>query len=129
MRNFMLNVMRFIGATTSEKWSQVATEAEAQGVASWIMNILIPILEILDGLLIPVIILLGVAGSVYAIVLGVQYAKAESADKRDEAKKRLINAVIGVVIMLVALIGMKLFITNSPQIFGWIQNDGQNKLT
>lgn len=125
MMNFMLSVMnRFVGATD---WSKVKTDAGTRGTAKWIMEILIPILEVLDNLLIPIIILLGVAGSVYAIVLGVQYAKAESADKRDEAKKRLINAVIGVVIMLVALIGMKLFITNAPIIFDWVQSDGKNQ--
>ena len=118
----MLSVMnRFVGATSS-KWSQVETNAAAKGTPEWILKVLIPILEILDTLLIPIIILLGVAGMVYAIVLGVQYAKAESADKRDEAKKRLINAVIGVVIMLVALIGMKLFITNAPSIFQWVED-------
>ncbi len=121
MMNFMLSVMnRFVGATD---WKSLDTGS----MPEWIKKILIPILEVLDNLLIPVIILLGVAGSVYAIVLGVQYAKAESADKRDEAKKRLINAVIGIVIMLVALIGMKLFISNSAAIFKWVEDSSKTQ--
>ena len=117
----MLSVMnRFVGATD---WKSLDTGS----MPEWIKKILIPILEVLDNLLIPVIILLGVAGSVYAIVLGVQYAKAESADKRDEAKKRLINAVIGIVIMLVALIGMKLFISNSAAIFKWVEDSSKTQ--
>lgn len=121
MQNFILNVMmRFVGATD---WSSVKENTDMPG---WIANILVPILEVLDSLLVPVIIILGVAGMIYAIVIGVQYAKAESSDKREEAKKRLINAVIGVVIMLVALIGMKIFVQNAGDIFGWV-NDASSK--
>lgn len=112
MNNFLLSLMiKFIGAddTTTTR-------------PDWVYSIIRPIINVLDSLLIPVIILLGVAGSIYAIVLGVQYAKAESADKREEAKKRLINAVIGVVIMLVALIAMKIFTNNAESIFGWIND-------
>lgn len=119
MQNFILNVMmRFVGATD---WDNIKP-TEGENTPDWIYSILVPILKVLDNLLVPVIIILGVAGMIYAIVIGVQYAKAESSDKRDEAKKRLINAVIGVVIMLVALIGMKIFIMNAPDIFGWVND-------
>ena len=88
---------------------------------TWIFNILNPIFSVLQSLLLPVIIILGIAGMVYAIVLGVQFARAESSDQRDAAKKRLINAVIGVVIMLVALIAMFIFVQNAPEIFNWVE--------
>lgn len=88
---------------------------------TWVIEIIAPILNVLNSLLIPVIILLGTAGMIYVIVLGVQYTKAETADKRDEAKKRLINAAIGVVIMLVALILVKIFVANAASIFGWVK--------
>lgn len=91
---------------------------------SWWSQIIGPLVTILDSLLIPIIILIGVAGAVYAIVLGVQFAKAESADKRDEAKKRLINAVIGIVISLIVLIAMKIFIKQAANVAGWIVDQG-----
>ena len=86
----------------------------------WISNVLQPVLDVLDSLLLPIIIILGTAGLIYGIVLGVQFAKAESADKRDESKKRMINAVIGIVIMLVLLILMKVFTANADSMFGWV---------
>ena len=54
-------------------------------------------------------ILLGV-GSLYCIILGVQYAKAEKGEERDVAKKKAVNAAIsfGVIIILVAILyGMR----------------------
>ena len=114
----MLSIMtRFMGA-----WYDDVNKITDDKMPTWVKNIIVPILKVLDQLLIPVIIILGVAGAIYGIVLGVQFSKAETADKRDETKKRLINAVIGVVIMLVALIGMKIFVANAGTIFGWIDD-------
>lgn len=42
-------------------------------------------------------------GTIYAIILGVQYSKAEDADKRKEAKGRLVGAVVGFLITLVII--------------------------
>lgn len=121
MKNFMLSVMtRFMGA-----WYDDVNNLDESKMPTWIKNIIVPILKVLDQLLVPVIIILGVAGAIYGIVLGVQFSKAETADKREETKKRLINAVIGVVIMLVALIGMKIFVANAGTIFGWVDSSVQ----
>lgn len=121
MKNFMLSVMtRFMGA-----WYDDVNNLDESKMPTWIKNIIVPILKVLDQLLVPVIIILGVAGAIYGIVLGVQFSKAETADKREETKKRLINAVIGVVIMLVALIGMKIFVANAGTIFGWVDSSTQ----
>lgn len=125
MKNFMLSVMtRFMGA---DKWYDDVNKIGEDQMPTWVKNIIVPILKVLDQLLVPVIIILGVAGAIYGIVLGVQFSKAETADKRDETKKRLINAVIGVVIMLVALIGMKIFVANAGTIFGWVDSSSQQQ--
>ena len=109
--------------STFDGWYWYDTESEIKygNAPEWVVKIIAPIIEILNSLLIPVIILLGTAGMIYVIVLGVQYTKAETADKRDEAKKRLINAAIGVIIMLVALILVKIFVANAASIFGWVK--------
>lgn len=54
---------------------------------------------------------------IYAIVLGVKLARAESADARDEAKKRLINAIIALVVMIALILLLQLFVDN---IGSWI---------
>lgn len=78
------------------------------------------ITTVIDGFLWPIIIILGTAGSIFVIVLGVNFSKAESADKREEAKKRMINAIIGVVVTILLLILVKLFTNNAETIVQWI---------
>lgn len=50
----------------------------------------------------PVFTIIGVLAVIYAIYLGVMYAKAESADKRKEVQGRLIGACVGAVIIIAA---------------------------
>lgn len=90
--------------------------------ADWYKNIFNPITSLLDSMLVPILIVVGTAGSIYAIVLGVNFSKAETADKREEAKKRMINAVIGIVVMIILLVLLKLFTANAHSIATWINN-------
>ena len=83
-----------------------------------------PVVEILDAMLVPILILIGTAGSIYAIILGVNFSKAESSDKREEAKKRMINAISGLVVTILLLILLKLFTANAEAIAQWIMSFG-----
>jgi cell division protein FtsW (lipid II flippase) len=96
---------------------------------AWYQNVVQPILNILDALLVPLLIIVGTAGSIYAIVLGVNYSKAETADKREEAKKRMINAIIGLVLMVLLLIILQLFVDNATIIAEWITGGGKPTVT
>lgn len=55
---------------------------------------------ILKKIIGPIFTIIGVAAVIYAIYLGVMYAKAESAEKRKEIQGRLIGACIGAVIIV-----------------------------
>ena len=55
---------------------------------------------VLKKVLGPIFTIIGVAAVIYAIYLGILYAKAESADKRKEIQGRLIGACIGAVIII-----------------------------
>ena len=57
----------------------------------------------MEDILGPILIVIGAAAALYAIYLGVMYAKAEDANKRKEVQGRLIGAAIGVVIILVGI--------------------------
>ena len=57
---------------------------------------------ILRKILGPILLIIGVFAVVYAIYLGVQFAKAEDGNKRKEVQGRLIGALIGAVIIVVA---------------------------
>lgn len=80
MRRFLLE-----GTYNADSLDSVAT-----GISNMVKAILGPILAVI-----------GVAAVLYAIYLGVMYAKAESADKRKEVQGRLIGACIGAVIIIV----------------------------
>ena len=95
------------------------------GVSTIYEKVFAPIIKILDAMLWPILILVGTAGSIYAIVLGVNFSKAESADKREEAKKRMINAIIGLVVTIILLILLKLFTANAQTIANWINGYGK----
>ena len=56
---------------------------------------------LIKSILGPVLGIIGAAGVVYAVVLGVQYAKAEDANARKEVQGRLIGALIGAAIIIV----------------------------
>ena len=49
----------------------------------------------------PVLIVVAVAGILYAIVVGVKFVKAEDKSQRDEAKAKLISVIIGIVVTIV----------------------------
>ena len=79
--------------------------------------------EVLHNIVGPCLTALGSMAIIYMIVLGVQYAKSENADKRGEIKKRIVNLAIGVVIMIVMLtmcfaIRWDMVI---PQLFGYLE--------
>jgi len=75
------------------------------------------IIDAINTILYPLLILVGTAGTIYAVILGVNLARADSADKQTEAKKRMINAIIGLVSIIALILLLKLFCTYLPD---WI---------
>ena len=84
-----------------------AAYLEAAGFP-WLENLLAAI----EGIIGPILIVIGAVGIIYAIYLGVMLAKAENAEKREEAKKRIINVVIAIAITAVLIFLMYLFSNN-----------------
>lgn len=67
----------------------------------------------------PLLIVVAAAGTIYAIVLGVNMARADSTEKREEAKKRVINVLVGMVIIIGLILLLQLFVNNIlPNFFG-----------
>ena len=65
---------------------------------------LAPIVNFIESAMIPIIIVLLAISAIYAIILGVNMARAESAEQRDNAKKRIINFLIGAITIIVILV-------------------------
>lgn len=70
---------------------------DARAAATQTMNIVSLVLWI-------ILAVVGVAGVIYSIYLGVKLARAEDQSKRDEAKKHLITVVIAIVVTLVLVV-------------------------
>ncbi len=110
----------------------LAEDAESTGTTGdvttqdWYKSIFEPIIEVLNMMIVPLLILVGTAGSIYAIILGVKYSRAESSDAREEAKKRLINAVIGIIAMLALMALLALFVKYAPNIANLVSGYGWN---
>lgn len=76
------------------------------------------IFSIVQYALIPLFIAVAAAGSIYAVVLGVNLARAEDAEKRQAAKQRLIWAVVGLVSIIVLILLINWIVGMVPQWFG-----------
>ncbi|MCR4815254.1 MAG: pilin [Lachnospiraceae bacterium] len=74
-----------------------------------------PVTDLIKTLSGPVLGVVVALGSVYCIILGVKFAKAEEPQDREKAKAHLKNAIIGFVlifVMLVALMRLTPFLVN-----------------
>ncbi len=69
-----------------------------------INNILEPITSIIKVVVPSLLLLVGSIGSIWCIILGVKYAKAEDPQEHEKAKKSLINAIVGFVLIFVLLV-------------------------
>lgn len=67
-----------------------------------------PILEIFDAILWPAIAIVVAVGTIYCIFLGVKISKADEQNSGEKAKKNLIEAVIGFVLIFVLILALKI---------------------
>ena len=75
-----------------------------------------PIVGLINSLLGPLLGIVGAAGAIFCVVLGVKFAKAEEQQDREKAKQALKNAIIGFVLIFVLLLALKLLM---PALINW----------
>lgn len=63
-----------------------------------------PVLEVCNVLVPVLLAVVGAVGAIWCILLGVKYARADDPQEHEKAKKGLINAIIGFVLIFVLLI-------------------------
>lgn len=76
------------------------------------LSFLEPIVNALNVITIPVVALLATAGTIYSIILAVNMAKADSAEKRQAAKKRIVGVLITMVSVIVLLFLLRFILAN-----------------
>ena len=95
----------------------MATPAFATSTGTNFDSITTPIVELIDSLLGPALAIVGAVGSLYCVVLGVKYAKAEEPQDREKAKTHLKSAIIGFVLIFVLMLALKL---GTPILQDWV---------
>ena len=67
-------------------------------------SIVQPVLDICNTLVPVMLLVVGAGGALWCILLGVKYAKADDPQEHEKAKKGLVNAIVGFVLIFVLLI-------------------------
>lgn len=109
--------------TTS--FSSAATQAAASDINSGMQSVVKPVVELINSLLVPAMMLVGAVGTLYCILLGVKFAKAEEQQEREKAKQHLKNAIIGFVLIFVLIVVLNLAMDPLSQ---WVQKSAGTKL-
>ena len=89
-------------------------------------SITTPIVDLINSLLTPALAIVGAIGSLYCVVLGVKYAKAEEPQDREKAKGHLKSAIIGFVLIFVLMLALKLAM---PILQQWVADNSLPKET
>lgn len=96
--------MSFLSMLGAASWKEIAETVDwAKG---WVGSLL----DTLSSVLWVALALVGAAGGIYAVYVGVKMARAESADQREENKKRLINIIVSIVVVIVLIIVFNVFV-------------------
>lgn len=77
-----------------------------------------PVVDLIESFLNPVLAIVGAAGTVYCVILGVKYARAEEPQDREKAKQHLKNAIIGFVLIFVLIVILKRL---TPVMSAWMK--------
>lgn len=81
-------------------WSSIIEQYAGASAAGWLPQLL----TTLEWVLWVALIITAAAGAIYAIYVGVKMARAESSDQREEAKKRLINIIVAIVVTIALIL-------------------------
>ena len=110
-----------IGTTVATVLSSTASAkgANLEGVAA-------PIVALLNSIMGPALALVTAIGTLYCVLLGVKFAKAEEPQEREKAKSHLKSAIIGFVLIFVLILALNL--AKDPLIQWVTDNMGSNKI-
>ena len=98
-----MNLLNMLAIKFMQFKSMMAVEGEGVDIEAnfgWVKTLN----STLKQILVPILSVVAAAGAIYAVVIAIQMAKADSGEKREEAKKRLISgsvAVVGLVVLII----------------------------
>ena len=83
-----------------------------------------PIVDLINSVMGPLMAVVLAVASLYCIILGVKYAKAEEPQEREKAKVHLKNAILGFVIIFVLILALNLL---TPIMARWVNANIDSK--
>lgn len=102
----------------------LATAVSAFATSPNLSSVSTPIVSLLNSIMAPLLAIVVALGSLYCIILGVKFAKAEEPQEREKAKSHLKNAIIGFVIIFVLVLALNLL---TPILASWVNSSsGKN---
>ena len=113
MKNFLINFL----LEASDTFDWITSDGKSYKVDNNFYFVK-QICDALNTLLWPLLIIVASAGSIFAIFLGVNMARAEDTSKRDEARKRIIGTIIAMAVVIVTILLIQLVFI--PNIGGWL---------
>ena len=84
--------------------------------AANLTDVVKPIVDLLNDMLAPLLLVVGAVGALYCVLLGVKYARAEEPQDREKAKAHLKGAIIGFVLIFVLIVVLNLLL---PYLTKW----------
>ena len=78
-----------------------------------------PVAGGIESFLTPILFIVGAAGTLYCVTLGVKFSKAEEPQDREKAKSHLTSAIIGFLIIFLLIVGLKLAM---PALTEWMDD-------
>ena len=97
----------------------LSSTADAKGAN--LTNVAAPIVALVNGVLRPALAVVTAIGTLYCVLLGVKFAKAEEPQDREKAKTHLKNAIVGFVLIFVLILALNL--AKDPLI-KWVVDNG-----
>ncbi len=89
-------------------------------------NVVNPVISLINSFLKPLLALVAAVGTLYCVLLGVKFAKAEEPQDREKAKSHLKNAIIGFVLIFVLIVVMNLAMDPLQQ---WVTESTNSNIT
>lgn len=111
LMSMLLVVFCFTMTATVSSASSTATSTPAPSSASvetGMQKVVEPVVKLINSMLVPAMMIVGAIGTLYCVLLGVKFAKAEEQQEREKAKQHLKNAIIGFVLIFVLIVVLNL---------------------
>ena len=99
LTNLVMNAKRFLGASESTGLDQTFDTSNLDKFTGNMFDTFKSVMKIVMPIVFGVVTAMGVF---FAVKLGIGYAQTETTEKREEAKKRLVGAIVGFGIGIVA---------------------------